>query len=99
MAAKIIEFSREARASLLSGVKQLADAVKITLGPGGHTVAIGKSWGSPTITKDGVTVAKEVELPGAQENAAVQLLKQVAIKTGDTVGGRTQCRHPTLRFG
>jgi chaperonin GroEL len=89
MGAKIIEFSAGARQALLSGVRQLAAAVKITLGPGGHHVAIQKAWGSPLITRDGVTVAKEVELPGKSENAAVQLLRQVAVKTGDTAGDGT----------
>jgi len=89
MASKLVEFSRDARASLLEGVKQLAAVVKVTLGPGGHNVAIERKWGAPLITKDGVTVAKEVELPNHFQNAAVQLLKEVAIKTGDTAGDGT----------
>ncbi len=89
MAAKIIVFSREARASLLEGVRQLAGVVKITLGPGGHNVAIEKKWGSPHVTRDGVTVAEAVDLGAPFENAAVQLLKQVAKKTGDTAGDGT----------
>jgi chaperonin GroEL len=89
MAAKLVEFSREARASLLDGVKQLARVVKVTLGPGGHNVAIERKWGPPLITRDGVTVAKEVELPDGFQNAAVQLLKEVAVKTGDTAGDGT----------
>src|SRR6185436_8987193 len=89
MATKLVEFSREARASLLEGVQQLAHVVKVTLGPGGHNVAIERKWGPPLVTRDGVTVAKEVELPDAFQNAAVQLLKEVAIKTGDTAGDGT----------
>jgi chaperonin GroEL len=89
MASKLVEFSREARASLLEGVRQLAGVVKVTLGPGGHNVAIERKWGPPLVTRDGVTVAKEVELPDAFQNAAVQLLKEVAIKTGDTAGDGT----------
>jgi chaperonin GroEL len=89
MASKLVEFSREARASLLDGVKQLAAVVKVTLGPGGHNVAIERKWGAPLVTRDGVTVAKEVELPDAFQNAAVQLLKEVAVKTGDTAGDGT----------
>ncbi|RPH47003.1 MAG: molecular chaperone GroEL, partial [Planctomycetota bacterium] len=89
MASKLVEFSRDARASLLEGVRQLAHVVKVTLGPGGHNVAIERKWGAPLITKDGVTVAREVELPNHFQNAAVQLLKEVAIKTGDTAGDGT----------
>jgi len=89
MASKLVEFSREARASLLDGVQQLAHVVKVTLGPGGHNVAIERKWGPPLVTRDGVTVAREVELPNSFQNAAVQLLKEVAIKTGDTAGDGT----------
>ncbi|HYE99054.1 MAG TPA: chaperonin GroEL [Planctomycetota bacterium] len=89
MGAKILSFSREARGSLLEGVRQLAAVVKLTLGPGGHNVMISRSWGSPLVTRDGVSVAKEVDLPDGLQNAAVQLLKQVAIKTGDTAGDGT----------
>ena len=89
MAAKIIQFSREARANLLEGVRQLAAVVKSTLGPGGHTVAIQKPWGAPLITRDGVTVAEAVDLPKNIENAAVQMLKQVAKRTGDIAGDGT----------
>jgi len=87
--AKLVAFSRDARASLLEGVQQLAHVVKVTLGPGGHNVAIERKWGAPLVTRDGVTVAKEVELPNHFQNAAVQLLKEVAIKTGDTAGDGT----------
>jgi chaperonin GroEL len=76
MSSKLVEFSREARASLLDGVQQLAHVVKVTLGPGGHNVAIERKWGAPLITRDGVTVAREVELPNKFQNAAVQLLKE-----------------------
>jgi chaperonin GroEL len=89
VAAKIIQFSREARANLLEGVRQLAAVVKSTLGPGGHTVAIQKPWGAPLITRDGVTVAEAVDLPKNIENAAVQMLKQVAKRTGDIAGDGT----------
>jgi chaperonin GroEL len=89
VSAKIIQFSREARASLLEGVRQLAAVVKITLGPGGHNVAIQKPWGAPLVTRDGVTVAEAVDLPKNLENAAVQMLKQVARKTGDVAGDGT----------
>jgi len=89
MASKLVEFSREARASLLEGVQQLARVVKVTLGPGGHNVAIERKWGAPLVTRDGVTVAREVELPNKFHNSAVQLLKEVAIKTGDTAGDGT----------
>ncbi len=89
MSAKIIQFSREARTSLLEGVRQLAAVVKLTLGPGGHNVAIQKPWGAPLITRDGVTVAEAVDLPKNLQNAAVQLLKQVARKTGEVAGDGT----------
>jgi chaperonin GroEL len=89
MGEKILQFSRAARASLLEGVRQLAAAVKVTLGPGGHTVAIERKFGPPSITRDGVTVAKEIDLPDALQNAAVQMVKEVAVKTGDTAGDGT----------
>jgi chaperonin GroEL len=89
MGAKIVSFSREARAAILSGVKQLAGAVKVTLGPGGHHVAIGRAHGAPLVTRDGVTVAKEIELPDCLENAAAQLLRQVALRTGELAGDGT----------
>ncbi len=89
MAAKQIAFSKEARESILSGVQQLSKAVKVTLGPRGRNVVLAKSWGSPTITKDGVTVAKEVELPDAYENMGAQMVKEVASKTSDVAGDGT----------
>ena len=89
MAAKQIAFSKDARESILSGVQQLSKAVKVTLGPRGRNVVLAKSWGSPTITKDGVTVAKEVELPDAYENMGAQMVKEVASKTSDVAGDGT----------
>src|ERR1043165_591850 len=89
MAAKYLEFSTEARAKLKRGVDQLADAVKVTLGPKGRNVVIDKKFGSPTVTKDGVTVAKEVELPDPYENMGAQMVKEVASKTSDSAGDGT----------
>ena len=89
MAAKQIAFSKDARESILSGVQQLSKAVKVTLGPRGRNVVLAKSWGSPTITKDGVTVAKEIELPDAYENMGAQMVKEVASKTSDVAGDGT----------
>ena len=89
MAAKQIAFSKDARESILSGVQQLSQAVKVTLGPRGRNVVLAKSWGSPTVTKDGVTVAKEVELPDAYENMGAQMVKEVASKTSDVAGDGT----------
>ena len=89
MAAKQIAFSKDARDSILSGVQQLSKAVKVTLGPRGRNVVLAKSWGSPTITKDGVTVAKEIELPDAYENMGAQMVKEVASKTSDVAGDGT----------
>ena len=87
--AKEIKFNTEARNLLKSGVDQLANAVKVTLGPKGRNVVIGKKFGAPQITKDGVTVAKEVELEDNLENAGAQLAKSVASKTGDDAGDGT----------
>ena len=89
MAAKDIHFSEDARALMMQGVNKLADAVKVTLGPKGRNVVIEKSWGAPTITKDGVTVAKEVELENKFENMGAQLVKEVASKTADVAGDGT----------
>ncbi len=89
MAAKQIAFSKDARDSILSGVQQLSKAVKVTLGPRGRNVVLAKSWGSPTITKDGVTVAKEIELPDAYENMGAQMVKEVASKTSEVAGDGT----------
>jgi chaperonin GroEL len=89
MAAKQLSFGIDARNHILSGVDKLADAVKVTLGPQGRNVVLDKSFGSPTITKDGVTVAKEVELKGAYENMGAQMVKEVASKTSDVAGDGT----------
>ena len=87
--AKDIKFNKDARELLKSGVDQLADAVKVTLGPKGRNVVIGKKFGAPQITKDGVTVAKEIELEDSFENAGAQFVKSVASKTGDDAGDGT----------
>ena len=87
--AKEIKFDVEARELLKKGVDQLADAVKVTLGPKGRNVVIEKKFGAPQITKDGVTVAKEIELPDAYANIGAQMVKEVASKTGDDAGDGT----------
>src|SRR6266852_5774432 len=87
--AKQITHGEESRAAILRGVNQLADAVKITLGPKGRNVVLGKSYGSPTITKDGVTVAKEIDLKDATENLGAQMVREVASKTSDVAGDGT----------
>jgi chaperonin GroEL len=87
--AKIIKYDMNAREAMLNGVKALADAVVVTLGPKGRNVVIDKSWGSPTVTKDGVTVAKEIELEDKFENMGAQMVKEVASKTSDTAGDGT----------
>ncbi len=89
MSAKDIVFSEQARGSILRGVNQLADAVKVTLGPKGRNVVINKSFGSPLVTKDGVTVAKEIELENRLENMGAQMVKEVASKTSDVAGDGT----------
>src|SRR5215813_4844644 len=89
MAAKMLEFDEEARRSLERGVNYLADAVKVTLGPRGRNVVIDKKWGAPTITNDGVTVAREIELEDGFENLGAQLAKEVATKTNDIAGDGT----------
>jgi len=89
MAAKIIAYDVEARSKVLEGVNVLANAVKVTLGPKGRNVVIDKSWGAPTVTKDGVTVAKEIDLPDPFENMGAQMVKQVASKTSDVAGDGT----------
>jgi chaperonin GroEL len=86
---KILEFDEDARRHLERGVNRLADAVKVTLGPRGRNVVIDKKWGAPTITNDGVTVAKEVELEDPYENLGAQLAKEVATKTNDVAGDGT----------
>ena len=89
MAAKELIFGEAARARILKGVNILADTVKVTLGPRGRNVVIDKSWGSPTVTKDGVTVAKEVELKDKFENIGAQMVKEVASKVSDEAGDGT----------
>src|SRR3989441_707717 len=89
MAAKYLEFNTEARSRLKRGVDQLAEAVKVTLGPKGRNVVIDKKFGNPTITKDGVTVAKEIELEDEIENMGAQMVKEVATKTSDIAGDGT----------
>jgi len=86
---KILEFDEDARRSLERGVDKLADTVKVTLGPRGRNVVIDKKWGAPTITNDGVTVAKEIELENPYENLGAQLAKEVATKTNDVAGDGT----------
>src|SRR6186997_1124532 len=87
--AKIITYAEDARSAILRGVNKLADAVKVTLGPKGRNVVIDKKFGSPTITKDGVTVAKEIELKDALENMGAQMVREVASKTSDVAGDGT----------
>src|SRR5438874_12400232 len=87
--AKQITYSDQSRQAILRGVNQLAEAVKVTLGPKGRNVVIDKKFGGPTITKDGVTVAKEIELEDAIENMGAQMVKEVATKTSDIAGDGT----------
>ena len=89
MAAKEVKFSAEARDRMLDGVNILADAVKVTLGPKGRNVVLDKSFGAPRITKDGVTVAKDIELQDKFENMGAQMLREVASKTNDVAGDGT----------
>jgi chaperonin GroEL len=89
MAAKDVKFSSDARDKMLRGVDILADAVKVTLGPKGRNVVIEKSFGAPRITKDGVTVAKEIELADKFENMGAQMVREVASKTNDLAGDGT----------
>src|ERR1700745_3249830 len=89
MAAKIVRFSEDARSRVLRGVNILADAVTVTLGPRGRNVVLEKSWGAPTVTKDGVPVAKEIEVADKFENMGAQMGKEVASKTSDVAGDGT----------
>ena len=89
MSAKELRFSEEARSAILNGVNTLADAVKVTLGPKGRNVVIEKSFGAPNVTKDGVTVAKEIELADKFENMGAQMVREVASKTNDDAGDGT----------
>ena len=87
--AKIIKFDTEARSKMLTGVNTLANAVKVTLGPKGRNVVMDKSYGAPRTTKDGVSVAKEIELEDKFENMGAQMVKEVASKTNDNAGDGT----------
>ena len=87
--AKEISYDIEARNALMAGVDKLADAVKVTLGPKGRNVVIEKKFGAPTVTKDGVTVAKEIELEDKLEDVGAQMVKEVASKTSDVAGDGT----------
>src|SRR5947199_3944131 len=87
--AKQITYGDESRQSILRGVNRLAEAVRVTLGPRGRNVVLGKKFGAPLITKDGVTVAKEIELKDALENMGAQMVKEVASKTSDVAGDGT----------
>ncbi|MCB0969649.1 MAG: chaperonin GroEL, partial [Ilumatobacter sp.] len=89
MSSKEIVFHRQARLTIRHGVDALADVVKVTLGPKGRNVAIEKSWGAPLVTKDGVTVAKEIELSGKLENMGAQMVREVASRTNDDTGDGT----------
>ncbi len=89
MAAKVIAYNEDARQRILKGVQKLAAAVKVTLGPKGRNVVLDKKWGSPTVTKDGVTVAKEIELEDRFENMGAQMVREVASKTSDIAGDGT----------
>jgi chaperonin GroEL len=89
MAAKIVKFGEDARRGIQRGVSLLADAVTVTLGPKGRNVVLEKSWGAPTVTKDGVTVAKEIQLADKFENMGAQMVKEVASKTSDVAGDGT----------
>ena len=97
MAAKSIAFNTDARERILAGIKKLAHAVKVTLGPSGRVVVLEKSFGSPTVTKDGVTVAKEIELADPYENMGAQMVKEVATKTSDIAGDGTTTATTTAR--
>ena len=98
--AKMIEFGEDARKKLQSGIDQLADTVKVTLGPKGRNVVLAKKYGSPLITNDGVTIAKEVELEDPFENMGAQLVREVATKTNDVAGdGEQLARRDRVRAG
>ena len=86
---KLLKFDQDARQSILTGVEKLASAVKITLGPKGRNVVVEKSFGSPTVSSDGVSIAKEIDLEDKFENLGAQLVKEVATKTNDAAGDGT----------
>src|SRR2546428_13959618 len=90
MAAKMVVHGEKSRHAILDGVNKLAEAVKVTLGPKGRNVVLDKKFGSPTITKDGVTVAKEIELEDKLENIGAQMVREVASKTYDVAGDGTK---------
>ena len=95
--AKMMAFDQEAREAMRRGVAKLARAVKVTLGPKGRNVILQKSFGSPTVTKDGVTVAKEIDLEDVYENMGARMVREVASKTSDVAGdGTTTARRPSL---
>jgi chaperonin GroEL len=98
MTAKNITYSADCRHSMLRGVNRLADAVKITLGPRGRNVILQKNWGSPLSTKDGVSVAKEIEFEHPLENMGAQLVREVASKTSDIAGDGTTPPSSPRRF-
>ena len=89
MAPKLISYDEDARRALERGMDMLANAVKITLGPKGRNVVLEKKWGAPTITNDGVSIAKEIEIEDPFENMGAQLVKEVAVKTNDVAGDGT----------
>src|SRR4030088_1714949 len=105
MTAKDVRFSDDARQRMFRGVNVLANAVKVTLGPKGRNAVLDKSYGAPTVTKDGVSVAKEIELKDKFENMGAQMVKEVASKTSDVAGDGTTTatvrsdRHEGRRFG
>ena len=99
MAAKEIRYDIKAREAVLQGINTLANAVKVTLGPKGRNAILEKSWGAPTVTKDGVTVGKEIELEDKFENMGAQMVKEVASKTSDVAGdGTTTAFRPSLKM-
>jgi len=98
MAAKDVKFGRDARERIVEGVDILANAVKVTLGPKGRNVVIEKSFGAPRITKDGVTVAKEIELKDKYQNIGAQLMRGVASKTSDIACGGHEPDGPQARY-
>ena len=91
--AKLLSFDEDARKGLLAGVSKLSRAVASTLGPRGRNAVLDKGWGAPKVTKDGVTVAEDIELEDSYENAAVQLVKEAASKTNDVAGRRNNNRN------
>ena len=97
MSAKEVVFGDAGRSKLVEGVNILADAVKVTLGPKGRNVVLERSWGAPTITKDGVSVAKEIELKDKLMNMGAQMVKEVASKTNDNAGDGTTRQQSWLR--